>query len=924
MKKLLLLFAIVWSGFQTLSAQCNPSGVFEYSFNNFVLFADANDTITDCPGAASISYSWSFNGITVGTTNYLFYTWNTPGAYELCLEVSFYDENENLLGQGFSCQEVLIPCFISFSPFVVNSTANELIVNVSQIFGGAPPYEINWSSNIGTNGTLTSTNNLVIPAPVYPMTLSFAVTDSNGCWQSATLSVQGPQANCDYYFTTSFNGNIVTIQEYLNGQPIGDDHPGYSYFLVSGTNVYSYEHNPTLMLPNTGTFNIQSYFSYQNCAEIPYNASVVITSLDQTCDAIIDFDQYGFSYQFFNASSGFYNATQWTVNGQVVSNWSSLYYNFEAGATYTVVMTISNSITGCTSATSMEIVTPEPVTICGYAFEDVNENGIMDDGEPGIQGVSIFEYSLPDSVFTDINGYYEIQVYPGDFVINASSNVGYAFIDAVELYWTSFEGNYLDYSSGCGVNFPMESSQAQICGVAFNDANQNGVYDSGETLLANVEVMNYANTQNFGSNVAYTNQDGEYCVTVQAGWAYIYAEYQTAEGSVLYEYVQVGQVLVDGSYTVNIPFYFIEDAIEVGVNLSAGSTVTPGFHTYFNVYLNNAGENEAIADIVVNVDPNLSIVSALDLNGVQAIINNTTHTITWPEVSIGGMEFLYAYYTTLTPTTFPLGNIVTSSVAAFVTNGDDVFLDNNQDAISQVCVGSYDPNNKLVYLEYGAEIGYNEGDQYAISTLPTNDYFTYVINFQNTGTAPAYTVRVEDVLDQDLDWSTFQMIGATHDYMVEMIQGKLIWTFNNIMLPDSTTDEPNSHGQIVFKIKPIAGMPVNSLFENTAYIYFDFNEAIITNTSTVLFVTTIGVNDSKEASQGISIYPNPAENRVNIVSGYWDETTMIRIYDMTGRLLFSERMVSPSMMIEPQLAKGHYMIEVISESNRRTSGLIIR
>ncbi len=923
MKRLLVLFAIVWCNFQSLNAQCNLSGEYDYDFSNFVIYANALDTLTDCPGSTYIHYGWHFNGQFIGEQDMLYFSWTVPGTYELCLEVFAYDQNNNLLGQAASCQLITIPCFLTVNPVVVSSNSNELVVNVSQVFGGMAPYTIEWSSNSGISGTINSQQNLVIIEPTYPMVLTFVVSDVTGCVEFATITVQG--SSCDYYFTTSIVDNFVTIQEYFNGEPIGNDHPSNSYFNVAGTNVFSYEHNPTLMLPGTGTFTIQSYFSSLECpSQTQYNANVVITSLDQTCDAIIDFDQYGYSYQFYNASTGYYTATSWMINGQWASTWSTAYYTFEPGLTNMVNMMITNNITGCSDEVTIIIETPPAQTICGYAFEDVNENGIMDSGELGIPGVSIYENSLPDSVVTDANGYYEIQVYPGDFSISAASNVGYAFLNSVEQYWTTFEGNYLDYVGGCNVNFPMVSSQAEICGVAFNDSNQNGEYDEGESLLANVEIMNYANTTQFGMSMAYTNQEGAYCVVVQAGWAYIYAEYTTAEGVTLYEYTQLGQIEAGGSYTANIPFYFVEDAIELGVNLSAGSTVTPGFQTYYYVHLNNIGENIAIADIVINVDPNLLIVAALDLDGVQPIINNTANTITWSNVSIGGMENLYAYYTTQTPTTFPLGNIVTSTVTATVTNGVDVFLSNNQNTITQVCVGSYDPNNKLVYLEYGAEIGYNEGDQYGINTLPTNDYFTYVINFQNTGTAPAYTVRVEDELDIDLDWSSFQMIGATHDYMVEMINGKLIWTFNNIMLPDSTTDEPNSHGQIVFRIKPDANKPVGSLFENTAYIYFDFNEAIITNTSTVLFVTTIGVNESEDISSGISLYPNPAESRVNVVTDFWDDRTEIRIYDMTGRMLFSERMLSSSVVIEPQLAKGHYIIEINSESSRDTARLIIR
>jgi len=59
-------------------------------------------------------------------------------------------------------------------------------------------------------------------------------------------------------------------------------------------------------------------------------------------------------------------------------------------------------------------------------------------------------------------------------------------------------------------------------------------------------------------------------------------------------------------------------------------------------------------------------------------------------------------------------------------------------------IGAFDPNDINV-LE-GSEILYEEAD----------NYLHYVIRFQNTGNAEAINVRVENLLDERLDWSSFQ------------------------------------------------------------------------------------------------------------------------------------------------------------------------
>src|SRR5690606_25411947 len=132
---------------------------------------------------------------------------------------------------------------------------------------------------------------------------------------------------------------------------------------------------------------------------------------------------------------------------------------------------------------------------------------------------------------------------------------------------------------------------------------------------------------------------------------------------------------------------------------------------------------------------------------------------------------------------------------------------------------SYDPNDKLV-----TPVGRTE-EHYT----PTGSALKYKIRFQNTGTAVAYRIVVVDTLSEQLDLSTLQVGATSHPGRLE-VSGKgrpvLTWTFDNIMLPDSTADEPGSHGYIQFSIKPKADLPEKALVENFADIFFDFNSPI--------------------------------------------------------------------------------------------------
>ena len=112
-----------------------------------------------------------------------------------------------------------------------------------------------------------------------------------------------------------------------------------------------------------------------------------------------------------------------------------------------------------------------------------------------------------------------------------------------------------------------------------------------------------------------------------------------------------------------------------------------------------------------------------------------------------------------------------------------------------------------------------------------DEAITYTIRFQNTGNDTAFTVRLEDKLSNDLDWETFKPLTASHDYRVTLREGgNLEVLFPNILLVDSTRNEPESHGFFTFEIMVNENVPDFTAIENTAGIYFDFNQPVITNT----------------------------------------------------------------------------------------------
>ncbi|MEZ4888788.1 MAG: hypothetical protein R3E32_28940 [Chitinophagales bacterium] len=138
----------------------------------------------------------------------------------------------------------------------------------------------------------------------------------------------------------------------------------------------------------------------------------------------------------------------------------------------------------------------------------------------------------------------------------------------------------------------------------------------------------------------------------------------------------------------------------------------------------------------------------------------------------------------------------------------------------QTIIGSFDPNDIQV-----SPTGVTEKHFIEESTK-----LTYKIRFQNTGNDTAFRVMVVDTLPRELEGATLNLGSSSHDYTFDILFGNLlVWTFNDILLPDSTTNEAESHGFVQFSISPKAGLEMGTKIENKADIYFDFNAPVATN-----------------------------------------------------------------------------------------------
>ncbi|GAB3714434.1 T9SS type A sorting domain-containing protein [Flavobacterium koreense] len=461
----------------------------------------------------------------------------------------------------------------------------------------------------------------------------------------------------------------------------------------------------------------------------------------------------------------------------------------------------------------------------------------------------------------------------------------------------SGEQNCLD-----GINTPLSQSNG-IKLQAFIDSNSNGIKDASESFFSggyfNYSINSGATTSLYSStginylyesnpattyNFSYTTPNAYYtCPTT-------YTNITVPNGS--------------GITTYNFPITVIPYT-DLAVYLSPSGGPRPGFSYYNYFTIKNNGTQTITSGTVTFTKDNALSISTLPL-GATATATGFTYNFT----NLLPYEIRYVYLGLQVPTipTVSLGQLVTNTVSVTIPSGDANVINNNA-SLTQDIRGAYDPNDKHE----------NHGGKILHSTFTSNDYLMYTIRFENTGNANAITVRVDDVLDADLDENSIIMVASSHNYVLSRIGSNLSWKLDGIDLPPSVPNTQIGHGYITFQIKPDAGYAIGDIIPNFANIYFDFNPAIITDVCNTEFVATL--SNQNFAFNNLNYYPNPVKNSLSISNASLIEE--IEITSLLGQKILTKKINELQTELNlSELSNGVYFVKVRSEGQEKTMKII--
>ncbi|MCB9177979.1 MAG: T9SS type A sorting domain-containing protein [Flavobacteriales bacterium] len=453
----------------------------------------------------------------------------------------------------------------------------------------------------------------------------------------------------------------------------------------------------------------------------------------------------------------------------------------------------------------------------------------------------------------------------------------------------------------CSVlNSTCPGSYPGIAGHVFRDLNGNGSFDPNEPGLHQATVTLQPN----GNMVSCTTDGtweigvapGSYTITAASSYPYIQS---IAPASHAADVPNMGDTDTDNDFAVTLT----PDIQDLRTYVYA-DPARPGFENQMYLRCENYGTTEVDATLTLTFDADQSW-----LGSSVSPASQTGNAATWsfPAMPIGSVQQIVVDLNTAA--NVPLGTSIVHTVIADPVASDETPLDNTATYTDSV-VGSYDPNDKLLNPARLTP------DEVAAGVTPIE----YTIRFQNTGTYQAERVVILDTLSNDLQWESMTFVASSHDQHWYITDGVLHVIHNDINLPDSTADEPGSHGFFTFRMLPKTNLGDGSVITNIAHIVFDFNEPIITPPA----VFTVDVEAAVSEVQGtrtMLLSPNPAHDRIQVRKAAAG-TALYMITDILGRTR-STGLLQPDGWIDiGSLTDAVYFLEVADGPQRRVERFV--
>jgi Secretion system C-terminal sorting domain len=490
-----------------------------------------------------------------------------------------------------------------------------------------------------------------------------------------------------------------------------------------------------------------------------------------------------------------------------------------------------------------------------------------------------------------------------DWALSATINSDGSFVVAGRV--RSTDGDVTDnhgFSDCWAVKLTFDFNS--INGQVFGDLNNNAVYDAGDVPLANHGVHSLDTTA-----FTWTHANGDYELTVlDSGNVSVepstrpYYTAVPATHTAYFNGFQQTDPLNDFAFQPTGAFN------DLAVSIAPATAFRPGFPAQYIINCRNVGTTALVPNVVLHNDLQL----VFDSSSV-APTSVAPDSIAWELPALGPLEqaSLIVYFTV------NQGAVLGSTISSPVTIAplaDDAEPSNNAATWDVLVTGSFDPNDKAVNRNF---ISPDE--------LSSSPDLEYIIRFQNTGTDTAFTVRIEDHLSAKLQRNSLEVVGSSHPLQLAYTayNDLLTFQFNNILLPDSNTNEEASHGYVHYRIKPLSTLQLGDSILNYASIFFDYNAPIVTNTAYTVIESSTAIAPVI-VGNSFSLYPNPAKGSLLVSTPQALRNARLTLTDALGReVLHTSMNGTTHTLAVGDLPRGLYVVTLRTDQGNQTQRVVL-
>jgi uncharacterized delta-60 repeat protein/uncharacterized repeat protein (TIGR01451 family) len=585
--------------------------------------------------------------------------------------------------------------------------------------------------------------------------------------------------------------------------------------------------------------------------------------------------------------------------------------------------------------------------ILGKVYLDINENCLPDAGETGLDGRNLIINSNNIIIQTQNNGYWFINsLPPGTYTITIdTSNQNWIPTCPINQTFTVVNPDSFVRGPNFGFvsSYPCPSPYVNIImprirrgfsnqEIYVNACNVNiatGILDSAFTIVtlpAQISLQSASRTYTSLGNNRYKF----YLGNIYPGQCINF----TINATVSTAAVANQTLCMSAELFPQADCVF--DSIPTPYDDSPSGSVTPctlpwdrsslrvegecvGDSVRFVIYNTGSfggGDMDCFAPVRVYVDGQWVLLDSIRINGGDSVVFMFAGT--------GGTIRLEADQHPLHPgNSRPNANVENCGNGTWTPGIINTMPQDDADPIIDIYCGQvtapFDPNDKT---GFPLGVGTNHN-------IRQNQQIEYLIRFQNVGTDTAFNVVIRDTLTTDLNIFTVQSGVSSHPYEFRMYGPRVLeWKFNNIMLPDSNTNEPASNGFVKFTVEQNPDLPFGTVIENSAAIYFDFEAPVITNT----YFHTIhdfSINVSVQPTEGadrfvdVKVIPNPFNNTAQLkLEGLeYTDNLELEIFNLNGQRM---QFLNNSQNGQFQLSRGEMSQGIYFFSVRQNGKVVAR